>query len=322
MKKYILPIVLFTIISCKTSSDYDASGTFEADEIMVTAEANGKILDLKLEEGDMLQQNQQVGIIDGKGVELQREQIMASLNALDQKTNDAAPQISVLQTQINAQKSQVSVFQEQLNNAIRERNRTANLVKSDAATRKQLDDMNGNVAVLQKQISVANAQLSTLNQQINAAKEQVAIQNKAILSEKNPTQKKVLQVDEQLKHNIIFSPIKGTVLTKYLNQGEYATLGKPVFKIADLDEMILRAYITGDQLAKVKTGQNVKVMADAGDGKSKELNGKIEWISQKSEFTPKTIQTKDERANLVYAAKIRVKNDGFLKIGMYGEIKL
>ncbi len=322
MKKYILPIVLFTIISCKTSSDYDASGTFEADEIMVTAEANGKILDLKLEEGDMLQQNQQVGIIDGKGVELQREQIMASLNALDQKTNDAAPQISVLQTQINAQKSQVSVFQEQLNNAIRERNRTANLVKSDAATRKQLDDMNGNVAVLQKQISVANAQLSTLNQQINAAKEQVAIQNKAILSEKNPTQKKVLQVDEQLKHNIIFSPIKGTVLTKYLNQGEYATLGKPVFKIADLDEMILRAYITGDQLAKVKTGQNVKVKADAGDGKSKELNGKIEWISQKSEFTPKTIQTKDERANLVYAAKIRVKNDGFLKIGMYGEIKL
>lgn len=322
MKKYILPIVLFTIISCKTSSDYDASGTFEADEIMVTAEANGKILDLKLEEGDMLQQNQQVGIIDGKGVELQREQIMASLNALDQKTNDAAPQISVLQTQINAQKSQVSVLQEQLNNAIRERNRTANLVKSDAATRKQLDDMNGNVAVLQKQISVANGQLSTLNQQINAAKEQVAIQNKAILSEKNPTQKKVLQVDEQLKHNIIFSPIKGTVLTKYLNQGEYATLGKPVFKIADLDEMILRAYITGDQLAKVKTGQNVKVMADAGDGKSKELNGKIEWISQKSEFTPKTIQTKDERANLVYAAKIRVKNDGFLKIGMYGEIKL
>jgi HlyD family secretion protein len=322
MKKYILPIALFTIFSCKNTSDYDASGTFEADEIMVTAEANGKILDLNLEEGDLLQQNQQVGLIDGKGVELQREQTLASLNALDQKTNDAAPQISVLETQINTQKSQMGVLQEQLNNAIRERNRTANLVKSDAATRKQLDDMNGNVAVLQKQISVANAQLSTLHQQINAAKEQVTIQNKAILSEKNPTEKKVLQVDEQLKHNIISSPIKGTVLTKYLNQGEFATIGKPIFKIANLDEMILRAYITGDQLAKIKTGQNVKVMADAGDGKTKEINGKIEWISQKSEFTPKTIQTKDERANLVYATKIRVKNDGFLKIGMYGEIKL
>lgn len=322
MKKYILPFVLVSVLSCKNSSDYDASGTFEADEIMVTAEANGKILDLKLEEGDALQQNQQVGLIDGKGVELQREQILASLNALDQKTNDAAPQISVLETQINSQKSQVAVLQEQLNNAVRERNRTANLVKSDAATHKQLDDMNGNVAVLQKQISVANAQISTLNQQISAAKQQVSLQNKAILSEKNPTEKKVLQVDEQLKHNIITSPIKGTVLTKYLNQGEFATTGKPIFKMANLDEMILRAYITGDQLAKVKVGQNVKVLVDAGEDKTKELNGKIEWISQKSEFTPKTIQTKDERANLVYATKIKVKNDGFLKIGMYGEVKL
>jgi HlyD family secretion protein len=139
---------------------------------------------------------------------------------------------------------------------------------------------------------------------------------------KNPNQKKVLQIDDQLKHNIIASPINGTVLTKYMYKGEFATVGKPIFKIANLDEMLLRAYFTGDQLAKIKVGQTVKILVDAGNGETKELNGKIEWISQKSEFTPKTIQTKDERANLVYASKIRVKNDGFLKIGMYGEVKL
>ena len=323
MKKYILPLLVLTIFSCKRADqDYDASGTFEADEIIVTAEATGKILELNLNEGDALKANQNLGLIDGKGIELQKEQVLASINAIDEKTNDAAPQIAVLQSQLATQKSQIAVLQEQLNNAVRERNRVSNLVKSDAATKKQLDDANSQVAVIQKQISVANAQLQTLNQQIASTKEQVSIQNRAILSEKNPNQKKVLQIDDQLKHNIIASPINGTVLTKYMYKGEFATIGKPIYKIANLDEMLLRAYFTGDQLAKIKVGQTVKILVDAGNGETKELNGKIEWISQKSEFTPKTIQTKDERANLVYASKIRVKNDGFLKIGMYGEVKL
>ena len=323
MKKYILPLLVLTIFSCKRADqDYDASGTFEADEIIVTAEATGKILELNLNEGDALTANQNLGLIDGKGVELQKEQVLASINAIDEKTNSANPQIQVLQSQMNAQKGNIAVLQEQLSTAIRERNRVSNLVKSDAATKKQLDDANSQVAVVQKQISVANAQLQTLNQQISSTKEQVSIQNRAILSEKNPTEKKVLQIDEQLKHNVISSPIKGIVLTKYMNKGEFATIGKPIYKMANLDEMTLRAYITGDQLAKVKVGQNVKVVVDAGDENTKELTGKIYWISQKSEFTPKTIQTKDERANLVYATKIHVKNDGFLKIGMYGEVKL
>lgn len=322
MKKYILPLLLFAVISCKKSADYDASGTFEADEIIVTAEATGKILELNLNEGDALTANQNLGLIDGKGVELQKEQVLASINAIEQKTNDAAPQIAVLQSQLATQNAQIDVLQEQLNNAVRERNRTANLVKSDAATRKQLDDLNGNVVVIQKQIATAKSQSEILKQQISSTLEQVKIQNRAILSEKNPTEKKVLQIDEQLKHNVISSPIKGIVLTKYMNKGEFATIGKPIYKMANLDEMTLRAYITGDQLAKVKVGQNVKVLVDAGDDNTKELTGKIYWISQKSEFTPKTIQTKDERANLVYATKIHVKNDGFLKIGMYGEVKL
>ena len=323
MKKYILPLLVLTIFSCKRADqDYDASGTFEADEIIITAEATGKILELNLNEGDALTANQNLGLIDGKGVELQKEQVLASINAIDEKTNSANPQIQVLQSQMNAQKGNIAVLQEQLSTAIRERNRVSNLVKSDAATKKQLDDANSQVAVVQKQISVANAQLQTLNQQISSTKEQVSIQNRAILSEKNPTEKKVLQIDEQLKHNVISSPIKGIVLTKYINKGEFATIGKPIYKMANLDEMTLRAYITGDQLAKVKVGQNVKILVDAGNGETKEMNGKIYWISQKSEFTPKTIQTKDERANLVYATKIHVKNDGFLKIGMYGEVKL
>ena len=323
MKKIlILSILTISFISCKKTEDYDASGTFEADELMVTAEATGKILELKLEEGQQLAENQQIGMIDGKGVELQKEQVLASINALDEKTNSANPQIQVLQSQINTQKANISVLQEQLSTAIRERNRVSNLVKSDAATKKQLDDANSQVAVVQKQIAVANTQLQTLNQQISSTKEQISIQNRAVLSEKNPNQKKVLQIDDQLKHNIITSPIKGTVLTKYMYKGEFATVGKPIFKIANLDEMILRAYFTGDQLTKIKIGQNVKILVDAEDGKTKELNGTVDWISQKSEFTPKTIQTKDERANLVYASKIRVKNDGFLKIGMYGEVKL
>ena len=321
MKKYIHFFLLLALFSCKESVNYDASGTFEADEIMVTAEATGKILELNLNEGEQLTENQQIGIIDGKGVELQKEQILATINAIDEKTNSANPQIQVLQSQINGQKANISVLQEQLSTAIRERNRVSNLVKSDAATKKQLDDANSQVTVVQKQISVANAQLQTLNQQITSTKEQISIQNKAILSEKNPNQKKVLQIDDQLKHNFIASPINGTVLTKYMYKGEFATVGKPIFKIANLSEMLLRAYFTGDQLAKIKLGQNVKILVDAGNDKTKELNGNIEWISQKSEFTPKTIQTKDERANLVYATKIRVKNDGFLKIGMYGEVR-
>lgn len=322
MKNLIIIATALTTIACTNSeADYDASGTFEADEVMVTAKANGTILELNLDEGMKLDKNQKVGLIDPKSVELQKGQIEASISAIEQKTGSAAPQIQVLQSQINSQRANISVLQEQLQNAVRERNRTANLVSADAATRKQLDDANGQVDVIKRQISAAQTQLSTLNQQINAAKENVSIQNRAVLSERKPTEKRVQQIDEQLKNNTIESPIYGMVLTKYSNAGEFATIGKPIFKIANLDVMTLKTFITGDQLAKVKTGQQVKVLVDAGDEKTKELPGTVYWISSKAEFTPKTIQTKNERANLVYAAKIHVKNDGYLKIGMYGDVR-
>ena len=322
MKKYILFAVLFSLAACNNSdNDYDASGTFEADELMVTAKANGTILQLNVEEGQQLTLNEKVGEIDPKNVELQKEQIIASIDAIEQKTNSALPQIQVLQSQISGQSANVSILQEQLQNAVRERNRTSNLVAKDAATKKQLDDANGQVKVIQKQISAAQSQLSILQQQISTTKENVSLQNRAILSERKPTQKKVEQIDEQLKNNTIESPISGMVLTKYLSQGEFATIGKPIFKMASLEVMTLKTFITGDQLPQKKVGQKVTILIDAGEGKTKELPGEVYWISSKAEFTPKTIQTKNERANLVYAVKIHVKNDGYLKIGMYGDVK-
>lgn len=322
MKKLAAFFLFFFLFSCQNSADtYDASGTFEADEILVTAQATGTILSLNVEEGQNLENNEKVGEIDQKNVELQKEQIVATLDAINQKTNSALPQIEVLQSQISGQSANISVLQEQLQNAVRERNRTANLVAKDAATRKQLDDANGQVQVLQKQISAAQSQRNVLQQQISAAKENVSIQNRAILSERKPARKKVEQIEEQLKNNQIISPISGMVLTKYLNEGEFAVIGKPIFKMANLDEMTLKTFVTGDQLAQIKIGQQVKVLIDAGDEKTRELAGKIYWISSKAEFTPKTIQTKNERANLVYAVKIHVKNDGFLKIGMYADVK-
>ncbi|MGA9212213.1 HlyD family secretion protein [Kaistella sp.] len=322
MKKYIFLITVFVLFSCNNSDNsYDTSGTFEADEILVTAKANGTILKLNLEEGQQLKLHEKVGEIDPKNVELQKEQVLANLDAISQKTNSALPQIQVLQSQISSQSDNVSILQEQLTNAVRERNRTANLVAKDAATKKQLDDANGQIKVIQKQISAAQSQLNVLQQQISTTKENVDIQNRAILSERKPTEKKVAQIDEQLTNNSIESPISGMVLTKYLNQGEFALIGKPIFKMANLEVMTLKTFVTGDQLSQMKIGQNVKVLIDSGEGKTKELPGKIYWISSKAEFTPKTIQTKNERANLVYATKIHVKNDGFLKIGMYGDVK-
>ncbi|MEO7487297.1 MAG: HlyD family efflux transporter periplasmic adaptor subunit, partial [Ferruginibacter sp.] len=186
---------------------------------------------------------------------------------------------------------------------------------------KQLDDITGQVNILQQQILASKSQLAVLQSQVKSQRQSVAIQNRGILSEKNPMEKKVAQIQDQLNKTNIVNPVTGTVLTKYADANEFTSTGKAIYKIADLTTMKLRAYITGNQLAQVKLNQVVKVLIDDGKGKYKELPGIISWISDKAEFTPKTIQTKEERANLVYATKINVKNDGYLKIGMYGEVK-
>lgn len=204
----------------------------------------------------------------------------------------------------------------------RERKRVDNLVKAEAVPSKQLDDVEGQIDILKKQIETTESQLTVFNQQIKSQIQQVSIQNRGVLSERKPLQERIAQMDDQLRRCNITNPFEGTVLVKYAAADEITAMGKPLYKIADLSTLTLRAYITGDQLAKVKLNQVVKVFVDNGKDDYKEVNGTVTWISGKAEFTPKTIQTKDERANLVYATKIKVKNDGYLKIGMYGEVKL
>jgi HlyD family secretion protein len=295
------------ITACSSNGNkFDASGTFEATEVIVSSELNGKILSLTVNEGDTVSVNRVVGTVDAEGIELQKEQVEASISSLNDKTADVGPQVALLQNQLAVQQSQ-------LNNLLHEKQRIENLIKQDAATGKQLDDINAQIDVVRKQMVVTQ-------QQINVQRNNTSTQNRSILSESKPLQKRVEQLNDQLKRADIVNPINGTILTKYAEAGELTSAGKALYKIADLGEMKLRAYVTGDQLSQIKLGQQVKVLVDEGKDKYKELVGTISWISDKAEFTPKTIQTKEERANLVYAVKINVKNDGYLKIGMYGEV--
>jgi HlyD family secretion protein len=304
----ILSAALFT--ACKNNNAaFDASGTFEAaDEVIVSSELPGKIINFTVQEGAALGKDSIVGSIDAVNVSLQKEQVEASIKALGEKTADLAPQVALLQDQLKVQQSQ-------LNNLLHEKTRIENLLKADAATGKQLDDMNAQVDVVKKQMAVTT-------QQINVQRSNVSTQNRSVLSEAEPLQKRVAQLKDQEKKAFIINPVSGTVITKYAEEGEITSAGKALYKVADLTTLTLRAYITGTQLSQVKLNQPVKVFIDSSASSYKEYSGTIYWISDKAEFTPKTIQTKEERANLVYAVKIKVKNDGVLKIGMYGEVKL
>lgn len=306
--------LIFTIISiaflsaCSSSQlKYDAAGIFEADEVIVSSELPGKILYFKVNEGNILQKGATVAIIDALPISLQQEQLQASVKALSQKTQNVAPQIKLLNDQIAVQTTQLTNLQH-------ERNRIETLLKADAATAKQLDDINFQIESVKKQIAVTQQQIAV---QIN----NVQTQNRAILSETDPLEKQIAQLKDKEKRSTIINPINGTILTKYAMEGEITSAGKAMYKIADLSTLILRTYISGTQLSQIKIGQNVKVFIDEGDKKYKNYTGTITMVSDKAEFTPKTIQTKDERANLVYAVKVLVKNDGYLKIGMYGEIQ-
>ena len=305
----IAAIISFLIISCTSNeNEFDASGTFEADETIVSSEMPGKILTFNVEEGMHLGKDSVVGTVDATNIDLQQQQVEASINALNEKTANVNPQIELLQNQLAVQQSQ-------LDNLLHERTRIENLLKADAATTKQLDDVNAQIDVVKKSMTVTQ-------QQINVRKNDVATQNRSILSEAEPLRKRVAQLEDQQQRSNIVNPVNGTVITKYAEAGEVTSSGKALYKIADLSELNLRAYVTGVQLPAIKLGQQVKVMIDQGEKKYKEYTGNIVWISDKAEFTPKTIQTKEERANLVYAIKVKVKNDGFLKIGMYGEVNL
>jgi HlyD family secretion protein len=307
--KFLFLIFLIFIWACGNNTMHsDATGTFEADEVIVSAEVPGKILTFNVEEGSQLSKDSVVGTIDSKNLTLQKEQMDASIRALSEKTSDIQPQVKLLEDQLQVQQSQLKTME-------REKARTENLLKQDAATAKQLDDINAQIDVLNKQIAVTRQQMVVNKSNTNT-------QNRGILSETEPLKKRVAQLEDQLQRSNILNPINGSVLAKYAEAGEVVSTGKALYKIADLTYINLRAYITGDMLSQVKLGQKVKVLIDQGEKSYKNYEGTIIWIADKAEFTPKTIQTKEERANLVYAIKVKVKNDGYLKIGMYGEVQL
>ena len=314
-------LALITLPSCfNKNKSFDATGTFEATEIIVSAEANGKILKFDPEEGALLKAGQEVVFIDPSNLELQKVQAQSSIQAINQKQNDPRPQIQVLQRQLQSAEAQIATLQAQMAVLSKEQKRIQAMYNAEAATGQNLDDFNGKVDILSKQIAAAQEQKSVINAQIQAAKETVSIQNKGITSEIDPMKKKIAILDDQLQKTTAVNPIDGNMITKYANAGELVAMGKPLYKLANMDEMTLRAYVTGDQLPTIKTNDKVQVYIDDADGKYKQYEGTITWISPEAEFTPKTIQTKNERSNLVYAIKIKVKNDGYLKIGMYGEV--
>ena len=293
MKSLKLFPFLFLLAACTGGTPkYDATGTFEATEVIVSAEASGKLLSFDIEEGTTLKDGQEVGIIDTVQLYLKKLQLEASVKSVEGQRPDIL--------------KQVAATQEQIVQARRERDRVSNLLRVGAANQKQLDDAESLLEVLRKQLDAQNSTLRNSDRSLTWQSSSVGIQ--------------VAQVEDQLSKCHIQSPIEGTVLAKYAEAGELASVGKPLFKVGEVDRMYLRAYVTSEQLSQVKLGDEVTVYSDYGNSEQKAYPGVVTWISDRSEFTPKTILTKNERANLVYAVKIAVKNDGSLKIGMYGGV--
>ena len=290
----IILLITFIVVSCtKNKNDFDATGAFESVETIISTEAAGTLLQFNVEEGQVLSANQPIGIIDTTQLYLRKKQIEAQIDAILGQKPDIPVQIAALQEQLK---------QGELN-----QQRLKNLVKADAAPQKQLDDANTQIEVIKKQIDALTSTLDISSETVNR--------------NVPPLEKQIAQLNDQLRKCRIINPIHGTVLTKYAQQFEIAAPGKALYKIAELDTIILRAFVTGTQLSQLKLGQKMTVQVDDGSQKMKAYSGLVFWISDKSEFTPKTVQTKEERADLVYAIKVRVVNDGFLKIGMYGEVK-
>lgn len=294
MKNVILISTLLMLVACGANEkEYDATGTFEATETIVSAEQSGVLLHFDVEEGNVLKQGQEVGLVDTTQVWL--------------KTQQTSAMKAVYRSQKPDMEAQIAAIRQQLTKAQQEQQRYQELVADGAAPSKILDDAANQVKVLQKQLA---AQQSALSTNIQALDKQMATADV-----------QVSQLQDQLRKCHITTPAQGTVLEKYVEQGEFVSVGKPLFKVADVGQMFLRAYVTSVQLQHIKIGQQVKVFADYGDGGKKGYDGKISWISSRSEFTPKTILTDDERADLVYAVKVAVKGDGYIKIGMYGGVQ-
>lgn len=295
MKRYVIGVAAALLGACGGGNGGgDAAGMFEATEVTVSARTAGEIVWFDLEEGQSVEAGGAVGLVDTTQLHLGRKQAEASLRAARARRLDPGRQVASLVEQIAAQR--------------REQARFEGLVADDAATQKQLDDVSAAVLALEKQLAAQNETLSAANA--------------ALDGEIAALEAQLAMIDDRIARSVIVSPIGGTVLAKWAETGEIAAQGRPLFKVGDLDRIFLRVYITADQLTSMRLGQNVRVLADWGRDERREYTGTVSWIADRAEFTPKTIQTRDERANLVYAVKIAVKNDGYIKIGMYGEVWL
>lgn len=337
MKKLLLlAIGVLMVASCgKDKQDYDATGTFEATEITVSAESAGQLKSFNISEGQVLNNGVTVGQIDARQLTLKRnqlatnnEQLAATHGQLDANKRQLAANKQATSSRQLDLKKQVAAIRQQIVNQQRERQRFTELLKDGAVARKQVDDIDYQLQVLKKQLAATeeqiasqNAALADQNKGITAQMEGIDAQQAVVNAQQAGVRSQQAQIDDQIAHTFIKSPITGTVLEKYAEAGEFVALGKPLFKVANMKRMFIRAYITSEQLKNIRLGQKVKVMADYGKGQKKAYNGVITWISSRSEFTPKTIVTDDERAALVYAIKIQFQNDGYVKIGMYGEVK-
>ena len=280
---------LLALISCKgNEKTSDAYGNFEATEITISAQATGEIMQFDLEEGNLLQAGQIIGWIDTTDLSLKKAQMSAQKEAVTSK--------------IASLDAQIAVYQQQKTNVLRDKERVEKMFQDGAATQKQVDDIAGQIDVIDKQIK------------------SVKTQETSVHSEAATVQKQIAQVVESIRKSTITNPSEGVVLTKYVNAHEIATMGKPLYKFADLREMKLKVYVSGNQIAQVKIGQEVEVLVDEDSQTNRKLSGIVSWLSESAEFTPKIIQTKEERVNMVYAVKVLVKNDGSLKIGMPGEV--
>ena len=308
-KRLIVAGAVLMLCACgNKEKEYDATGTFEATEVTVSAKATGELKTFNISEGQAVEQGAVVGSIDAyqlqqtsEQLEAQKRQLGATRSATDSRRLDLEKQLSSISQQIA--------------NAQRERQRFAELVADGAVPKKQLDDINYQIKVLERQREATRDQIRSNNASL-------AEQSKGIGAQIDGLNAQQRQIADQIANAQVKAPIAGTVLEKYVEQGEFVAIGKPLFKMADVQNMYLRAYVTSSQLKDLKIGQKVKVFADYGDKEKKTYEGTVAWISSRSEFTPKTILTDDERADLVYAVKISIKNDGFAKIGMYGEVRL
>ena len=289
-----LLVLALAMTACgKGNKVYDASGVFESTEVTVSAEGNGKIMSLDLQEGDRLEAGAVVGCIDTVQLYLSKIQLEASRRAVGSGRLNISRQIAALESQIAKQRQELDRF--------------TKLEQAGASNRKQVEDIQAQIDILERQLAAQKESLQNTNSNVSGQADALEAQ--------------MAQLEDRIRKCVITSPVSGTVLAKYSEAGELAVQGRALFKVADLDNIRLRAYISADQLTGLKLGQPVKVFADQGTSGRKEYAGTLVWISDKAEFTPKTIQTRDERANLVYAVKIAVKNDGLIKLGMYGEVK-